>query len=154
MEKIALKLVQSMAFYPRYKSIYQQFISENPFYLKVGQLESKEDLEKLILKKTLFHIEVEGQWAGIIAADKMIDGWLEGFCIIEEMLDKPFRGKGFAAAAQRHLIEQLPSEKGDLIFGTIGHKNVPSLKTALRVGRISLGKTVFYEETKEDKSLQ
>jgi len=43
------------------------------------------------------------------------------------------------APLQRHFIDQLPSGKGDLVFGTIDATNRPSIRTAIKVGRADLG---------------
>ncbi len=130
-------------FYEKYKHSFEQLLVEQPHYKELISLESKEDLFQLLAQKTLFCVEIDGQWAGLVAAEQRQEQYLRGFCVIEELLDKEWRGQGFGVALQRHLIERLPAQDNDLIYGTIDDKNMPSLKTAFRVGRKSIGKYVF-----------
>ncbi len=92
---------------------------------------------------TLFDIEVDGQWAGIMAASRDVDGPLAGHLILEEFLDAPFRGRGLAARAQRCLIDVLPEAPGGLLFGTIDGVNHASMRTALKTGRMDVGGWTF-----------
>jgi len=143
-EEVQLTSPDSMdVLYERYTKIFNQLLAEKPEYEQMIGLESKEDLAKLLAEKTLFSIEIDGQWAGLIAAERRQEQYLRGFCVIEELLEQSWRGQGFGAALQRHMIERLPVQANDLIYGTIDDKNVPSLKTAFRVGRKSIGKYVF-----------
>ena len=83
------------------------------------------------------------KWAGIIAANNGSNNFLSGFYIEEEFLLEQFRGKHLASAVQRHLIENLPSDNNAMLSGTIHYENIPSLKTAMSVGRKPIGMDVF-----------
>jgi hypothetical protein len=55
----------------------------------------------------------------------------------ELLLLSKFKGQGLGVALQRKFIDQLPKEF-DLAWGTIDEKNLPPLRTALRVGLTSI----------------
>ena len=64
---------------------------------------------------------------------------LRGHLVVEEVLDTLYRGHGLGPALQRHFINQLPSSEGGLVFGTIDAINQPSMRTAIKVGRLDVG---------------
>lgn len=68
---------------------------------------------------------------------------MHGYIITEEILSKRFRGKGFAPALQRQLIEHLMYENDEMIFGNPNSRNLVSLRTASRVGRVDVGGVYF-----------
>ena len=71
---------------------------------------------------------------------------LHGYVMLEEILDAPFRGHGFAPVLQRMLLERLAALGADhdaIVFGHIARDNVASLRTALAVGREEVYRTVF-----------
>jgi len=93
----------------------------------------------------LFEINIDGKWAGIIGANNGYDNFLKGYYIVEEFLIENFRGKQFASAVQRHLINKLPFNSNEMLFGTIHYENIPSLRTAMRVDRRPIGMYAFAE---------
>ncbi|MEZ6185433.1 MAG: hypothetical protein R3F62_10535 [Planctomycetota bacterium] len=96
---------------------------------------SREELEACLESGAVVLVEAEGAWAGLAAAERQAERGLRGFCVVEELLDAPLRGQGRAAALQRALIDALPAEEDDVLWGTIHGINAPSLRTARRVGR-------------------
>jgi hypothetical protein len=75
-------------------------------------------------------------WAGVAAAVRAREWALDGYLMLEELLDAPFRGRGLGPCLQKHLIHALDPSGDPLLFGTIHHINRPSLATARRCGRI------------------
>lgn len=64
--------------------------------------------------------------------------------VIEELLETPFRGRGFAPAMQRMFLERLADKDDRLVWGTIDARNIPSLRTAQRVGREIVFGNMFF----------
>jgi len=143
--KIALHPATSLAWYPDYKKDYENICEKWPAFAEMAQVESEETLKNQIEKQLLFEISIEGKWAGIIATDNKSEFFLNGYCIIEEFINENFRGKKLASSVQRHLINKLPSNSNEMIFGTIHYKNQPSLSTALSVKRKTAGMYIFSE---------
>ena len=95
---------------------------------------------------------IEKAWAGVIAAERRSEVFLSGYCVIEEILGGKYRGKGFAPAVQRMMIENLELQGDEMIFGHISLKNSPSLRTASRVGRSDVGGYLFVRTDREKRS--
>jgi L-amino acid N-acyltransferase YncA len=64
---------------------------------------------------------------------------LQGFRVHEKFLFASFRGKGLGAAAERAVVQQLPANPDDVVFGSIEEGNRPSQRCAYRVGRVDIG---------------
>jgi len=142
-DRVNLSLAQSIHWYDHYKNDFDEIVKAWPAFDEMGRVEDQETLNRLLKQEMLYEIQVDNTWAGLIAVDKKADSLLEGYVIMEEFLLKPFRGKHFASAVQRHLIEKLTANKDEMLFGTIHYHNTPSLKTALKVGRKPVGMFVL-----------
>jgi len=105
--------------------------------------ESLVDLRSCGQEGSLFEVKVGDKSAGLIAAHSGQQAPLRGWCVWEEFLYEEFRGQGLATVMQRLLVHNLPPREGDSLFGTIDYRNLPSLKTALGVGRIIVGTRFF-----------
>ncbi len=145
-DQVQLKPAQSIQeWYPQYKASYEGLYKENPNFKEMASLESKETLQYLVDKNLLYEIWIENTWAGIIGVDKDSELFMEGYLVYEELLIDKFRGKKLGAATQRKMLEQLPITGQEMLFGTIHYKNTPSIKTALKVGRKTVGMYIFAE---------
>ncbi|MFK7907230.1 MAG: N-acetyltransferase family protein [Chitinophagales bacterium] len=144
-EKIELAVSTSLDWYERYENSYQDMYRANPFFVEMASVESRESLQDMMDKGLLFEVLVDGAWAGIIGVCEARRKYLAGYEVYEEYLLAEFRGKGLAPAVQRHLIERLPSTANEMLYGTIHHQNIPSIKTAKRCGRRGVGAYVFAE---------
>ena len=79
---------------------------------------------------------VDGERAGLIGLEQSEDAELVGYLVEEEVISLAYRRRGLASAAQRFAIRTLAErDPSALLFGTIDAANLPSLKTAARVGR-------------------
>ncbi|MEC8424578.1 MAG: hypothetical protein VX000_12430 [Myxococcota bacterium] len=76
-----------------------------------------------------------GQWAGVMAASRIGERSLEGYCVQEMFLDRRLRGRRRAPVLQRHLVDVLLDRGRDCLWGTIHGTNAPALRAALRSGR-------------------
>ena len=125
--------------YQTYSGIYERFFSENLRFRSFLRVESFETLSSCAERGGLFTYELDGQLAGFFAADVRSLPPVTGWCIVDEVLDGAFRGRGLAVEGQRELLRRLDQEQSHLVYGTINRANVPSIRTALRVGRLDWG---------------
>lgn len=125
---IKLKPITNLDFYPKYERAYQEFIENSPILSQEVLIEAPEAFDICIQHQLAFEIYYRDNWIGIIAAMPSIFRELSGYCVFEEIISVPFQRQGFAKAAQRHLIHQLPEDC--LLWGSIHANNLPSLKTA------------------------
>ncbi len=142
-EAITFKKANNLGWYEKYKTSFEALLNTTPGFEERVQLESKEILNEIKDANLLFEAHLDGELLGIIGVMKDQEYLFEGYIIYEEFIFEAFRGKNYAAALQRHLIEQLSSEANEMIFGTIHYDNLPSKKTALRVGRTCTHQYIF-----------
>lgn len=95
----------------------------------------------------LFRIEVGGEPAGVIAANRDDDHAMTGFVVQEIVLDPAFLGRRLAAPAQQRLVRRLPAAAGDTLWGSIHPDNQPSLRNAQSLGRKVVGAYLWLTPT-------
>ncbi len=140
---MVLHPTKNLDHYPIYKSDFENIIKNNPDFAEMAQIETPEGFESMMKKELLFDIFIQNEWAGYIGVEPASESFLNGYEVYEEFLISKFRGQHFAPAAQRHLIEKLPDSNNAMLYGTIHYNNVPSIKTALKVGRKKIGQYIF-----------
>jgi RimJ/RimL family protein N-acetyltransferase len=135
-DEIQIRPATSLEFYPDLVRIYEELKDEN-----LGTLnpEPPTSLDLSLKQGLLFEAFIEGQWAGMISAQRMTERFYSGIYIVEEVLDKKYRGQRYAPAMQRKFIDQLEADQ--LVFGEILWWNERSRRTAMRVGRKKCGTT-------------
>jgi len=142
-DHVIVERPENLDFYSLYQGAVEFYIDENPGSEQYVFCLNKKDIEQLYENQTLFCAYIDEQWAGVVAVDRSSEKYLEGYIIMEEILIKKFRGRNFAPAMQRKLIELMPGDDYTLIYGEIHENNVPSRKTAARNGRIRSGTYYF-----------
>lgn len=104
---------------------------------------SAEDLAACARDGVALRAEVDGRWAGVVAA-RAAGAWaLRGYEVVEELLAAGLRGRGLGPVLQRGLIDALPAAGDALLWGTIHADNAPSRATARRCGRIEVATSWF-----------
>lgn len=137
--EISIEIIKNMDFYETYSIEYDDFLKGNlPVHNMVNK-ESAETMDALIKKNFVYKIIIDNEYAGIFAVNKTKEKYFNSYLIAEEILFKKFRGRGFAPAVQRKVIDNLNAGREELIFGTIHPQNSASLKTALKNERVFLG---------------
>jgi len=136
---ISLEIVHNMDFYENYSREYDDFLKENGHMRNFLNKESYETMKRLVEINFVYKIIIDGETAGIFAVDKTIEKYFNSFLVVEEVIYKKFRGRGFAPAAQRKIIDIIIAGSQEMIFGTIHPQNLASLKTALKNDRVLLG---------------
>lgn len=131
--------------YDDYVAMYERYFSTYPHMRGVIRVETRDALDRCAEQEALFLIRVGGEVAGLIAAEHAQIGPIDGWHIIEEILDAPFRGRGFAAVAQHATLMHLAKREPTIVFGTISTANQASLRTAIKAGRRDAGGWVTVE---------
>lgn len=142
-DHITFQISQDLSFFDNYRKAFQQLVEAAKDSEVLVQFEAKEKLQEFLLKKNIIEVFFRDQWAGFIAVRKDIYKYFKGYVVFEEILLDEFKGLGLGKTLQRAMINYLKSENDELIYGTIDHRNIPSIKTALSNGRKKVGKYVF-----------
>lgn len=97
---------------------------------------TREDLDESSASGLLTWIIYEETIVGLISTYMHDAPMLRGPCMLEEIIAPAWRGRGFAAQAQRLLAARLHTPAPhEILWGTIDASNVASLRTAQRAGR-------------------
>jgi hypothetical protein len=137
--EISLEIVHDMGFYEEYSREYDDFLKENMYLKNFLNKESYETMKRLVEINFVYKIIIKGETAGIFAVDKTIEKYFSSFMVVEEVLYKKYRGRGYAPAAQRKIIDTIIAGSSEMIQGTIHPQNLASLKTALKNNRVLIG---------------
>ncbi|MFT4627035.1 MAG: RimJ/RimL family protein N-acetyltransferase [Myxococcota bacterium] len=136
-DRMVVHAARDLAWRDDYDALYRQFHREAPELRDEVLPSEPADLSDCVHADQLWLASVDGEWAGVVGARPEADGALRGWCVVEEILGRGFRGRGLGAALQRHLIARLPAE--GLLHGTIHPSNIASLRVAARCGREDVG---------------
>lgn len=118
------------------KDAYAAFHAEYPELAPNVSMIDAADLAERIAAGTAVDVWLEGAWAGLFAVQPAPLLGAPGWLIIEEILAPQFRGRRLGAALQRAgLAATVPAGAEGMIWGTIHVGNLPSRRTAARVGR-------------------
>ena len=141
-DRVSFHSIQDSSYRSWYEDLYLDFHSKNKELKDWVPLNDEEDMDDCLKDGLLFFINIDGKRAGLIGGRKeKLLGKL-GVYFVEILLSSDFKGQGLAPAVQRRFIDQL-SGGIELIWGTIDSKNIPSTKTAIRVGRVSMRSEYF-----------
>ena len=138
--RVALRRPADLRFYPRYAEAYDQMFLERPQLRGDIRVEREESLARCQAEGSLYEIEVDGAWAGIVAARRQVLADLRGVDMTEIVLCRRARGQGLGPAVhQRFAAEIAAADPAAILTGTISPLNGPSLKAASRAGRVEIG---------------
>jgi hypothetical protein len=140
LDRVELRRAASLDFYPRYAAAYEQVLDERPYLQGEVSSESRASLAGCLEEGLLFEVLVDGAWSGIIAARGDMIAGMRGVHVVEIVLIKAARGQKLGPAVhQRFARSVAANDPAAIIMGTIAAENAPSLRTALRAGRLEIG---------------
>jgi ribosomal protein S18 acetylase RimI-like enzyme len=119
--------------------VYSGLAARNPDVLVWATPESADSLADCESEGLLFEVFAGADTAGVVAAIRDDDHGMRGFSVQEICLDDRYRGRRLAAGVMQHLLERLPAEAGDVLWGTIHPHNTASLRNARSIGRQLVG---------------
>ncbi|SDT44585.1 hypothetical protein [Microlunatus soli] len=125
--------------YPGYRAIYERDQAADRVRRRWAQPEDREDFVRLAEAGMIFDVLVDGEWAGVVAAEIESKGGIHGAVVQELTLDQRFRGRGYGNQLSLLLARALPLDDDQLLLGTIHTDNVTAYRSALRAGRIDVG---------------
>ncbi|WP_127075590.1 hypothetical protein [Rhodomicrobium lacus] len=138
--RVTLKRSSSLAFYSRYKAVYEATYVERPGLRGEVRTETEDSLGFCLRHGFLFEILVDGRWAGVVAAKWRTLAGIRGVFMVEIVLDGDVRGQRLGPAVHQLFAEAVAMSAPEaVIIGTISAKNPWSLQAARRAGRIEIG---------------
>lgn len=138
-DRIMLRRGASGPLAERVADIYRGLGERNPELVLWATPENAESLAECESEGLLFEVVVDGDPAGVVAAVRHDAHGMRGFSVEEICLDDRHLGQRLAPGVMEHLLESLPAEQGDVLWGTIHPDNAASLRNALSVGRTVVG---------------
>lgn len=136
---VSVAPAEDLSFYAEYAAHYAAVHAERPELAPEIPVESREDMATYLAQGLLFFVIVGGRCAGVMAARRDTLAGMHGYRVLEKFLYPEFRGRGYAAAAQRCFAEALPAADGAWLFGFIHPANVWSIRAAHHDGRVEVG---------------
>lgn len=141
-DNIGLKKVENADYYDWYQVHYTAFHKENPGLKNWVTCNDIEDMNQAMKAGLLWRICKNNQVIGLIQGEYNEYLGQNALYLAEILLIDAFRGQGIAPKAQIEYIRKLAQDK-TLIWGTIDCSNLPSLKTAQKVGRKKIRSEFF-----------
>lgn len=139
-ERVRVERAADLGFYELYADYYRRWHAERPDLQTVVRVESPADMRKCLDSALLSLVFVDDRPAGVMASLRAdTAAGAHGYRMVEEFLYPDFRGRALAPAVQRRYIDTLDAPTGEAVLGWIHPTNLPSIKTATRVGRLDLG---------------
>ncbi len=126
-------------FYGAYRAIHQAHVEADPSHARHTRCEDEEDLRALAGMGLLHDVLVDGDWAGIVAAEPDSRRGVRGATVVELLLRPEHRGRGLGKHLSTLLAKAIPIADDEFLIGTIHADNVPSYRSALAAGRVDVG---------------
>jgi hypothetical protein len=126
---------------------YEAFRARSPELADRVPIAERSDFELCERGGLLAFWTIDGERAGVIAAERTQWQGLDGYLIDEEVVGERFAGLGSATCAQRRAAEWLVDrgEGNRPLFGVIDGLNAASLRTAAKAGRPAISGRWFIE---------
>ncbi|MBK1880503.1 hypothetical protein [Pelagicoccus mobilis] len=132
--RLSLVDAEDESYFLWYEATYDAFHAENPG-LKDWVHKNDLELMRACRKDGLLKlVQIDGELAGLVAAERTPFLGNEGIYFVEILLAKKWRGMGLGKGAQLLFVEQC-CDPGDFVWGLIDRRNASSLRTALSNGR-------------------
>ncbi len=140
--KVTLEKITTEFDFNWYSNAYEEFHRLNPELKNWVSITDREDINRCISDELIYRVLIDGVLAGIIGAQNDPLLGEPSVYMTELLLLSRYKGQGLAVALQRKFIDQLPKQY-KYVWGTIDAKNLPSLKTSQRVGRLPIRSEYF-----------
>jgi hypothetical protein len=129
-----------------FAEIYRSFHGARPDLAEAVPPSPLDALEDCAKAEGLYACFRGTEVVGILAAKPVTQYSVEAWLIWDIVLARQYCGRGLAPVLQRAVLDRLDAARAPLVVGTIDGSNLPSLRTALRVGRQLVGTWTFIEE--------
>ncbi len=85
--ELSVESATGLDFYDRYAQIHRDHVVREPAHALHARIESRADLTELVDAGTLFHVLLNGRWAGLVAAEPGVQHGLRGAVVVELLLE-------------------------------------------------------------------
>lgn len=126
-------------FYDRYQAAHETQVRSDPAHARRARLEEEDDLQELADRGLLHDVLVDGDWAGIVAAEPGCRRGIKGATVVELLLVPEYRGRGLGKHLSPLLAKALPMPDDECLMGTIHADNAPAYRAAIAAGRVDVG---------------
>lgn len=141
--RVSLRPADAADLAQRAASLYADLAAGRPDLLLWTNPSDGEELASAQARGLAFEVLVDGEPAGVLAADRMDEHALSGFQVVEIVLDGAHLGQRLAPGILQRLLDELPAGDGDTLWGTIHPDNLPSRRNAASIGREVVGGFVW-----------
>jgi RimJ/RimL family protein N-acetyltransferase len=129
-----LEAVKAPDYFDWYKNEYEKFHVKHPELKSWVTMSDFEDLEEYRALNLLYRAKMGEETVGLIGGSAQSLLGMSGLYMCELLIAETFKGKSLAAAMQRRFIEEA-GRNFEVVWGTIDSRNIPSTRTALKIGR-------------------
>ena len=140
---VALQAGDAHEMAERVAEIYADLDRRNPALEQWARPEGEATLRACADEGLLLEAVVAEEPAGVVAARREDAHGMSGFCVQEIVIDAAHQGRRLAPAVLQRLVDALPAEDADVLWGTIHPGNTPSLRNATSIGRRVVGGYVW-----------
>ena len=137
--ELSSRVRRDTGFYGRYRQIHDTHVAEEPAHARHARCEQEADLLALGQQGMLFDVLVDGEWAGVLAAEPDARRGVRGATVVELLLDHRVRGRGYGRHLSTLLAKTLSLPDEQCLMGTIHADNTPAYRAALGSGRVDVG---------------
>ncbi|HKO94328.1 MAG TPA: GNAT family N-acetyltransferase [Polyangiaceae bacterium] len=123
--------------------LYQRFHEARPELAEAVPASPLDALEDCAKDEGLYVCSAGAEIVGIVAAKPVAQYSVDAWLMWDIVLARRYCSQGLAPLLQRAVLDRLDGARAALVVGTIDARNLPSLRTALRVGRHVVGTWTF-----------
>ena len=129
-----------------FTDLYRSFHDARPELAEVVPPSPLAALEDCAQAEGLYACFAGSEIVGVVAAKPVAQYCVDAWLMWDIVLARPYCGQGLAPVLQRTVLDRLDLARAPLVVGTIHAQNLPSLRTALRVGRQIVGTWTFIQQ--------
>lgn len=127
----------------KFADLYREFHRARPDLARAVPPTTTEELEQCARGGVLDACFAGAELVGVVAAKPDAQYGVDAWLMWDIVLARKYCGQGLAPIVERAVLDRLDAARAPFVAGTIDAKNLPSLRTALRVGRRVVGSWVF-----------
>ena len=138
-----VRRIENDSYFRWYEDEYRKFHDANPDLKSWVTISDKDELENYRNERLLFGSYLDGRLIGLVGGESRSLLGLSGLYMGELLISEEYKGEGFAPQMQKQFLRHA-GEGFEVVWGTIDARNIPSTRTALRVGRRPMREEIFF----------
>jgi hypothetical protein len=136
---LSVHAATDLSWHGQYRREYDRFLAADARRNEWTQPEGYDALVRATREAGVFLVRMHGELVGIYSMPRAAAHGLQGVRVQEKFLFESVRGKGLGTSVEHAVLEQLPANAEDVVFGSIAEGNIPSQRSAYRTGRVDIG---------------